>query len=140
MNDTCPVCTTAARVRDTKVLVWITCEKCGQWGCATELFAQIAAPKGQLARTQVRSLQGILRRDGYGQGKHCLRVLIYDRDLPNIAPLVDVVPVQLKELADPQLLTDGRLGTRETAFRGEYNRSDFLLNPGAFVNKRYILP
>ncbi len=130
----------AATVRDTKILVWITCESCGLWGCATELFMKISTPESQLARTRKRALQKMLNRDGYGKGKHCLRVLLYGQELPSIAPLADVVPVQLDELNEPDLLTDGRLGTREDAFRGEYNRSDFLLNPGAFVNNRYVLP
>lgn len=140
MNEICPACSTAAKVRDNKILVWITCEKCGEWLCASGLPAKIAGPTGQLARAAKRGLEGALRRDGYGVGKHCLRVLLYDADLPSIAPLVNVVPIQLGELADPALLSDGRLTTRENAFRGEYNRADMLLNPGAFVNNRYVLP
>ncbi len=139
MNEICPACVAPAKVRDTKVIVWITCDRCGLWACASDLFAKLTEPAGHLPRAPKRILEGALKREGYGTGKHCMRVLLYDNYLPSIAPLADVVPVKLEELGDPKLLTDDRLPVREKAFRGEYNRTDNLLNPGAFVNNRYLL-
>lgn len=140
MNEICPACMAAAKVRDTKVIVWVNCDACGLWACSSPLFNRLTETDNALEGRPKRALGKVLQRKGYGTGKHCLRVLLYDSEAPNIAPLVDVVPVHLSELRDASLLTDGRLEHRENAFRGEYNRMDTLLNPGAFADGRFSLP
>src|SRR5687767_6697061 len=110
MNEICPACRTAAIVRDTKAIVWINCETCGYWVCASTLFAKMTEPADDpalvLSKAANRNLIKLLRREGYSRGKHCMRVLLYNQDLPSIAPLADVVPVHVRELSDSQLFVD----------------------------------